>query len=137
MLTTLVLGSFLFLIFYLETKKWYNIALHLLLFAMALFTKESGIILPLITLGYLLLLTHTELKNYLLLIVGFMSIGCTWFYIRSISTPPIIKPTVLECGEGFINRLPLFIHYIGKSFLPFNLSVFPMQADTSIYKITP
>jgi len=133
MLTTFALASLLFLIYYLETKKWYNIALHLLFFSMALFTKESGIILPVIALGYLLLLTHTEVKNYLLLIGGWMSIGCAWFYMRSISITPIIKPTVSEYAEGFINRLPLFIHYIGKSFLPFNLSVFPMQADTSIY----
>jgi len=133
MLTTFVLASFICMIYYLETKKWHYILLHFLFFSMALFTKESGIILPVIAFGYLFLLTSTEVKKYFLLIVGWTAIGFTWLYMRNISIEPIIKPTASEYVNGFINRLPLFVHYIGKSFLPFNLSVFPMQADTTIY----
>ena len=133
MLTTFALASFLCLMHYIETKKWYSIVFHLLFFAMALYTKESGIILPVLAFGYLMLLTRTEVKNYVLLIFGWTAIGLAWLYMRSISIEPIIKPTASEYAEGFIDRLPLFIHYIGKSFLPFNLSVFPMQADTTIY----
>lgn len=133
MLTTFALASFLCLIHYLETKKWYSIVLHLLFFAMALYTKESGIILPVLAFGYLILLTRTEIKNYAIFISGWTAIGLVWLYMRSISIEPIIKPTASEYAEGFLDRLPLFIHYIGKSFLPFNLSVFPMQADTTIY----
>ncbi|HSY62163.1 MAG TPA: hypothetical protein VK796_09820, partial [Cytophaga sp.] len=133
MLTTFALASFLCMINYLETKKWYHFGLHLLFFWMALYTKESGIILPIIAFSYLLLLTHTEVKNHILLIAGWSVIGLSWLYMRSISIDPIIKPTASEYVEDFINRLPLLIHYLGKSFLPFNLSVFPMQADTTIY----
>lgn len=133
MLTTFTLASFLFLIQYIETKKWYAVPLHILFFALALFTKESGIILPVLAFGYLFLLTRAELKEYILLILSWTTIGIIWLYMRSISIEPIIKPTASEYAEGFINRLPLFVHYIGKFFLPFNLSVFPMQADTTIY----
>jgi len=133
MLTTFALASFLYLMQYVETKKWYSIVLHLLFFAMTLYTKESGIILPVLSFGYLILLTRTEIKNYVIFISGWAAIGFTWLYMRSISIEPIIKPTASEYVDGFIDRLPLLIHYIGKSFLPFNLSVFPMQADTTIY----
>jgi tetratricopeptide (TPR) repeat protein len=133
MLTTFALASFLCMINYLETKKWHHFALHLLFFWMALYTKESGIILPVLAFGYLLLLTRTEIKSYILLIAGWSVIGLSWLYMRSISIDPLIKPTASEYTEGFINRLPLLVHYLGKSFLPFNLSVFPMQADTTIY----
>ncbi|WP_018342706.1 hypothetical protein [Cytophaga aurantiaca] len=133
MLTTFALASFLCLLKYVETKKWYQLLLHFVFLSMALFTKESGIILPALAFGYLFLLTKTELKTYLLFIAGWIVIGVTWLYMRSISIEPLIKPTASEYSEGFINRLPLLIHYLGKSFLPFNLSVFPMQADTTIY----
>lgn len=33
----------------------------------------------------------------------------------------------------FMYRMPTMIQYIGKIFLPFNLSVFPLQEDTSYY----
>lgn len=133
MLTTFALASFLCLLEYIETKKWYQLLMHFLFLSMALFTKESGIILPVLAFGYLLLLTKIEIKTYVVFIFGWLTIGILWLYMRSISIDPIIKPTASEYASGFIDRLPLLIHYIGKSFLPFNLSVFPMQADTSIY----
>ena len=82
--------------------------------------------------GYLFFLTKTPVKTYIVFIVSWSAIGLIWLYMRSISIDPNIKPTASEYATGFVNRLPLFIQYIGKSLLPFNLSVFPMQADTSI-----
>jgi len=132
MLTTFALAGLLSLMEFTESKKWYWLVLHFVFLFMTLLTKESGIILPVICFGYLFFLTNTSLKNYILLISGWILIALTWFYMRSISIEPIIKPTLSEYATGFINRLPLFIQYVGKALLPFNLSVFPMQADTSI-----
>ena len=133
MLTTFVLASLIYLINYSTTKKWHNLFFHFLFLALALFTKESGIILPIIALSYLVLFENRNLKNNIIIFLGWIAIGVIWFYMRSISIEPIIKPTLSEYTELFISRLPLFIQYIGKSILPFNLSVFPMQADTTIY----
>lgn len=133
MLTTFALASFLFIVNYFETKKWYAIVLHFFFLFLALYTKESGIILPFIMLGYLILFGQHDFKKYIVCIAGWLCIAIVWFYMRSISIDPIIKPSATDYLTGFIDRLPLFIHYIGKSFLPFNLSVFPMQADTHMY----
>jgi tetratricopeptide (TPR) repeat protein len=132
MLTAFALAGFLSLMQFAESKKWYWIILHFIFFFMSLLTKESGIILPAMCFFYLVFLTKTSLKSYAFFISGWIIIALTWFYMRSISIEPIVKPTLSEYVTGFINRLPLFIQYIGKSLLPFNLSVFPMQADTSI-----
>ncbi|MGN6647779.1 MAG: glycosyltransferase family 39 protein, partial [Cytophaga sp.] len=132
MLTTFVLAGFISLIRYYETEKWFWLPVHFLALALALYTKESGVILPVMCIAYLLLFTKSSIKTYILFIAGWFVLGAVWFYMRSISIEPVIKPTLSEYATGFINRLPLFIHYIGKSLLPFNLSVFPMQADTSI-----
>ena len=132
MLTTFVLAGFISLIRYYETGKWFWLPVHFISLALALFTKESGVILPVMCMAYLFLFTKSSIKTYALFIAGWFVLGAVWFYMRSISIEPIIKPTLSEYAAGFINRLPLFIQYIGKSLLPFNLSVFPMQADTSI-----
>jgi protein O-mannosyl-transferase len=132
MLTTFALASFIALINFKESKKWFWLPLHFVLFFAAVLTKESGIILPIMCLAYCYLLTKTSVKEYIILLSGWTILSFTWLYMRSISIDPIINPTASEYATGFIHRLPLFIHYIGKSILPFNLSVFPMQYDTNI-----
>lgn len=132
MLTIFALAAFLSFNRFHKTSEWPWFVLHLLFFFAALLTKESGIILPLMCFGYLFLFTKTPLKQYILSACGWIVIAAIWFYMRSISIAPIIKPTLTEYAAGFVNRLPLFIQYIGKALLPVNLSVFPMQADTSM-----
>jgi Tfp pilus assembly protein PilF len=99
----------------------------------SLLLQLHGIILPILALGYLVLFETRTLKDNMVIFLGWVVIGSIWFYMRSTSIEPIIKPTLSEYAELFISRLPLFIQYTGKSILPFNLSVFPMQADTTIY----
>ncbi len=132
MLTTFALVSFIALINFIESKKTFWLPIHFVFFFAALLTKESGIIIPVICLGYCYLLTKINLKEYVLFLSGWAILSFTWLYMRSISIDPIINPTASEYATGFFNRLPLYVHYIGKSILPFNLSVFPMQYDTSI-----
>lgn len=132
MLTTFALACFLSLIQYIRSYNPIWLIFHFIVLFITLLTKESGIILPVICFGYLLLFTKINIKQYSIFVAGWLIIGATWFYMRSISIEPMIKPTLAEYAAGFVNRLPLFIQYIGKSLLPFNLSVFPMQNDTSI-----
>jgi len=132
MLTTFALATFLFLFQYIKSSNWLWLPLHFAALFLTLLTKESGIILPVLCFGYVWLFTKTEAKRYTVLLAGWFIVGAVWFYMRSISIDPLIKPTAAEYAADFINRLPLFIQYIGKSLLPFNLSVFPMQNDTSI-----
>lgn len=132
MLTAFALTSFLSIIQYHKSAHWAWLILHFTALFVTLLTKESGIILPVMCFGYLFLFTKTSIKQYSLLLVGWFLVGATWFYMRSISIEPTVKPTLAEYATGFVNRLPLFVQYIGKSVLPFNLSVFPMQADTSL-----
>jgi 4-amino-4-deoxy-L-arabinose transferase-like glycosyltransferase len=63
MLTTFVLASLIYLINYCSTKKWHNLFFHFLFLALAMFTKESGIILPILALGYLFLFETRTLKD--------------------------------------------------------------------------
>ncbi len=132
MLTTFALAGFLSFVQFNKTSNWSWLFFHFILFFATLLTKESGIILPVMCFGYLFLFSKTSATQYTLLIVGWFITAASWFYMRSISIEPAIKPTLTEYATGFINRLPLFIQYLGKSLLPFNLSVFPMQADTSM-----
>jgi tetratricopeptide (TPR) repeat protein len=132
MLTTFALAAFLAFVQFNKTFTWSWFLLHFLFFFAALLTKESGIILPVMCCGYLFLFTKTSVKAYSMCIASWVITAAMWFYMRSISIDPIIKPTLSEYATGFVNRLPLFIQYLGKSLLPFNLSVFPMQADTSL-----
>ena len=62
-------------------------------------------------------------------------IGCfvLWFVARSAATLQPIPVTGMQLISDFIHRLPVIIQYIGKIFIPVNLSVFPIIEDTVYY----
>ncbi|MBS1783430.1 MAG: glycosyltransferase family 39 protein [Bacteroidetes bacterium] len=111
--------------------KWLIVSALSLL--MALFTKETSIFAPL-ALGVILWLLFDERWNSKRLVgQALIWIGAASIYLIARASASI-KHEAIDWGNifhSFFTKFPIIWQYLGKIFLPFNLSVFPIQQDTS------
>ncbi len=134
--TLLAIFTLSFLIFsinFTKTGKIHHLLLSILFLLLAFFTKETAIFAAPVALTMLVLMLKNKIYNIKILIQMVLWAGClgVWYYARSQAT---IATTAIVPGQlaiDFFNRLPVIIQYIGKIFLPFNLSVFPTKEDTT------
>ena len=132
LLMILFLSSFILLIRYLEKPEFVTILLHSLIFLAALFTKETAVIIPVIIGGFSLLYFRCGWRKLLVPLAGWLAALATWMLVRSTATlsKEWISPAqMLLTGFG---RLGVIVQYLGKIFLPVNLSVFPVAEDITL-----
>ena len=137
LLAIFVFPTFIFFINFLESKKKKNLIWHLLFFSLALFTKETAVILPIICTAYVLIFENWKkilenYKMYILIISLWVSVSSIWFLSRIYVLHNPIGNASYNIFSSIYNNLPSFIPTIGKIFLPFNLSVFPIMNDMSL-----
>lgn len=108
-------------------------AWHILAFALAAFTKEVGIFLPVPILFAFLAVREgrRDSKRLWKLIPAWAAVLLGWYLMRrmAVSSPQPIGELLANAWRNLI----ILIHYVGKAILPVNLSVAPTPADTSIY----
>lgn len=132
LLMIFLMSSFLFLLRYLEKRDPLSLILQTLFLLIALFTKETAIIVPVIMAAFLFFLKRTPIRQMFLPASGWIIAVIIWFYVRSKATLASgwIEPeAMLSAG---LSRLGVIIQYIGKIFLPVNLTVFPEYQDVSL-----
>jgi len=135
--TLLAIFTFSFLLYsinYSATGKIKNLALSALFLLLAYFTKETAVFAAPVAFVLLVFVLQKKWNTRLNLIQYAIWAGCflLWFLVRASATIQTnITPT--QIARDFIPRLPLIIQYIGKVFIPVNLSVFPIQQDTVYY----
>ncbi len=85
LLAIFTLSSFLFFLSHIQTQKIKYLLLHLIFFTLALFTKESALLIPLVCLIYSLLIARRHLltRENSFLGLGWLSLTTFWFYLRS------------------------------------------------------
>jgi hypothetical protein len=126
------LSSFILLLKYLEHPRPATILLHSLLFLAALFTKETAIIIPVIIGGFSLFHLKCGWRKLIFPVISWISAIAIWLLVRSTATlsKDWVSPSAM-LHEG-IGRLGVILQYLGKIFLPVNLTVFPMAEDISL-----
>lgn len=132
LLAIFILGSFISWIKYLGGKKPVFLALHLFLFLCSLFTKENAVVMPLLAVVWGIFFFKPGWKQFILPASAWLAMIIAWAYVRN---------HVLD-GEGMVpftqqalsltKTFPALLPYLGKSFFPFDLSVFPIMADMNI-----
>jgi tetratricopeptide (TPR) repeat protein len=135
LLAIFVLASFIFFLKFLEQSKWSSYLAYLLFLFLALLTKETAVVLPLMVIIYFWLIDcGKSLKNdRFLVIFGSLSVGFIWFLMRSFALggEPVNYFNTLVGG---IANLPSILVDLGKLFFPVNLAVLPILKDsTPIY----
>lgn len=137
LLAIFVFLSFIMFLDFSQTKKLKYFIWHLVFFLFALFTKETAIVLPVMCFIYLLFFVGwkkiiSDLSTYLIL--GFYWIGsvAVWFVFRRLVLNNFIGNAEYNIILSVYKNLPSLIPAIGKVFLPFDLSVFPILRDMSL-----
>lgn len=124
-----LIPSFLAFLRYQEARKPAWALVHLGLWGLCLLTKETGAILP------LLCLTYGRLNNQpapRAVLIGWVLIGLPWLWIRN---------SVLGAGAGqaeevlstLPSNLPAFMGFLGRAFIPLNLSTYPLMDPAKLW----
>ncbi|MFA6393086.1 MAG: tetratricopeptide repeat protein [Candidatus Paceibacterota bacterium] len=134
LLAIFVFPSLIFLINYLETRKNKYLFWNLIFLAFSLFTKETAAVLPGIFIFYILIFVGykkitEDYKLYTKLFFLWLSVGIFWFLIRMLVFHNFIGNAPYNIFLSIYHNLSSLIPAIGKIFLPFDLSVFPVMQD--------
>ena len=103
------------------------------LFLLALFTKETAVIIPLIIAAVLCFCFHTPVKKILPLAAGWVVAIFAWFLVRASATLANRQDLFTDMFRSAYGRLPAIIQYLGKIFFPFNLTVFPVTGEITLW----
>ena len=136
LLAVFSLSFFNFAIDYAEEGKTKQLVFSVLFLLLALFTKETAVFVAPVAFILLVGILQLNWMSQRSKVLYGTWIGCflVWYIARSMATVHITTSiTTGQMVSDFIHRLPIIIQYLGKIFLPFNLSVFPIQEDTVYY----
>lgn len=136
LLAIFIFLAFIFFLDFLRTAKNRYFIGHLIFFTLALFTKETAVILPVVYVAYLLIFFGWKkvIENYevnIKLGASWIGIVVVWFLIRWLVLYNLIGNAKYNILFSIYNNFPSLIFSLGKIFLPFNLSVFPIMQDMS------
>ena len=128
LLCIFLLSGFIGLIDYVETEKIKGLVVFSVMFLVALFTKETALVFPVICLAYLIMLTDIKLSDKRVLLLAGSVVMSVAIYLIVKSTATLARSSVGDHLFGLIlYRLPLIVQYVGKALLPVNLSVYPIM----------
>lgn len=125
--------SCLLLLKYIRNNKIIYLFLHVVVFALALFTKENAIVLPAIFfLLWFIFGKEKKIRDIIPAAIVWLAIGIAWFFIRKNVIdylPGVASGSFLN---SILNFLKAFTIYIGKVFVPIQQSVMPVLRDMSV-----
>jgi len=133
LLAVFVLSFLLQTLQYAEGRDIRHLLLATLFLLLAFFTKETAVFAAPAAFVLLLVVQQRSWRSPALIAMYVSWVGCfaIWFTARSLATAQLKQSGIGAIAADLVQRLPLIWQYIGKIFLPINLSVFPMQQDTA------
>jgi protein O-mannosyl-transferase len=135
MLAIFTLPFLLFAIDYANNGRTRELVLSGLFLVLALFTKETAVFVPPVAFVLIVVVLRRNWQDKRNLVQYGLWAGCfvLWYLVRSTAIVQSNSLAPAQLAADFVHRLPLVVQYTGKIFLPFNLSVFPIQEDTVYY----
>ena len=135
LLAIFVLPSFLFFVKFIGTKKPRDFVMHILFFVLALFTKELAVVLPVLCVFYIFTIARTKMPSgptLMTFVASWIGAGVLLFLSRSNALNGAGIPFISSLKSIIKNSGAIFL-YIGKIFLPINLSALPTLKDSSLW----
>jgi protein O-mannosyl-transferase len=148
LLAVFVLSAMIMLIRYLRNGKFRYLLAHGLFFACGLFTKESMIFTPILSLVLIALCFYlptlawispceiNTVRKRLLTTVSLLVIWCipitVYYILRKIAIPDPSFFTPWDSFRSLWNNAPALLLYLGKLFFPVNLTVMPTLRDSTL-----
>lgn len=140
------LSAFIFFLDFLKTGRTGYCIAHLFFLGLALFTKESAVVLPAMCVLYYAVSRRLPEERRSgardsgrkalrpsgqWLIGGWLAVCALWFFLRLAAFMDPIAMTGLDMAKSMAQNAPAIIQFIGKIIFPFNLSVLPLMRDTA------
>lgn len=138
LMAVFTLASFIFLLDFLKKGGRLKYALHMAFLAIALFTKESAVmIIPLAVIYAVIIKKERIFSGSLVkLYAGYLVVAGVWYLARRAATAGSYEMSLYDGTRFALMYLPAVVQFIGKAFFPFNLSVFPtVQGTSPVYGI--
>ena len=137
LLAVFVFPSFIFFLDFLETQKRKYYIWHLIFLGLALFTKETAAVIPLVLASFIFIFVSpkkiiADLRQCIYLLAGWGGVGMLWFFVRRSVLHDFIGNADYNVLLSIYKNIPAFLPAIGKVLLPFELSVFPVIKDMSM-----
>ncbi len=125
LMAVFIFSSLIFLINYLDRQKSKDYVWHIIFFALALFTKETALVIGPIFALFILLIKKTPVwsKEARRLLSGWFLATAALLGLRYLALNDMLYSASAFMG---INNALTYIQYFGKIILPFNLSVAPI-----------
>ncbi len=125
-------SSFILFLRYLEKPGIPILLLQAFFVLVALFTKETAVIIPVIMAGFVFFYKKTQWKKLVKPGISWVLSIVIWYSVRSTATlaKDWISPVAMI--NAGIERLGVILQYLGKIFLPLNLTVFPEYEDITL-----
>lgn len=117
---------------YIQNGKLYFFVLHLFALTLGIFTKETGIAIPIICVAFYVIINKKyNIRDVFVFGISWLYVIAFWFILRySVVTNASLSNFYLW---GMIKEAAYaFTLYWGKIFLPVNLSVIPIRPDSTI-----
>jgi len=131
LLAVFIFTAFICFLRYQETGARKHLIFHLLAFGAALFTKETAAVLVPVSLVYLFIVLRRKAlpSKDKYLVAGWFFCGFAWFFIRASALAGSPKMAFSAMARSIMESLHATVPYLGKIFLPFDLSVQPVLQD--------
>ncbi|MDP1623065.1 MAG: hypothetical protein Q8M08_12090 [Bacteroidales bacterium] len=126
------LSSFILLIKYLEKPAPYRLLFHFLFLQAALFTKETAIIIPVIIGGFSIFYMKAAWRKLVFPVISWISAIAIWIFVRSTATLSNNWVSPTDMMDAGLYRMGVILQYLGKIFIPVNLTVFPVAEDITL-----
>ncbi|MFZ1019909.1 MAG: tetratricopeptide repeat protein [Minisyncoccia bacterium] len=142
LLAIFLLLTFIFFVKYVREEKNRNLFWSLFFCGLAFFTKESGILIIPIIFFYFYFIYQKQNKEAgsekkkawrqsFYFFIGSIGLAGVWAGLRYLVLRNSTGITLPEMIKSVFFNLPAVIQFLGKIFLPFNLSVLPIMQDTT------
>ncbi|NDC41248.1 MAG: hypothetical protein EBZ77_06830 [Chitinophagia bacterium] len=136
MLAIFSISFFIACINYSDSGTPKSLVTAILMLLLAFFTKETALFTAPAAFVILVIFLQRPWngKRQLTLYGAWLCCFAVWFLARYAATTHVTTSlSTAQQVADFFQRLPVILHYLGKIFLPFNLSVLPIVQDTVIY----
>lgn len=135
LLTLFVLLGMICLIKFLQDSRAPYLLLHFFFFVLALFTKESAIFSPLLSLWFSVFVFRKKVfsRDHLFLMSGYLVIVILWYVMREsvLSEQQKDLITWIVHWKNFLYNAPMLLQYISKIVIPYKLSTLSTARDTN------
>ena len=132
LLGTFVLISFICFLNFIETKNILSLAGHLIFFLLGCLTKETAIVLPVICFLYIYLISQGKGSSKRIYFLSAAGVTLAWLGVRSLILSKSQHTDLWLALKSVVENSPGIISYLGKIYLPVNLSVLPILKDTTL-----